>query len=322
MTECNLERAAAALVQPLLVLGTPRSFTTVVSAMLGQHPQMYGLPETHLLRDETLADWWARAERALYPMSDGLVRTVAQLCFGEQTESSVRRARGWLRRRLNFTTGYMFEVLAQKVHPAMMVEKSPSMVYYPDALERIFSLFPKAKFLHLVRHPRGHGESVMRFMDDVAKHGPIPPWLIELASFPAACAPDDDVLIDPQRSWYVLNMNICKFLASVPAAQKLQCRGEDFLTEPDENLRHVAAWLGVRTDEEAIEAMKHPEHSPYACYGPPGALLGNDYFFLASPALRPSRAEPQSLEGPLSWRPDGAGFTPEVKGLAQAFGYQ
>jgi hypothetical protein len=29
----------------VFLLAPPRSFTTVVSSMLGQHPQLYGLPE-------------------------------------------------------------------------------------------------------------------------------------------------------------------------------------------------------------------------------------------------------------------------------------
>ena len=78
----------------------------------------------------------------------------------------------------------------------------------------------------------------------------------------------------------------------------------------------------MRADAEAIDEMKHPERSPYACFGPPGARYGNDTFFLESPALRPARAKPQSLDGPLSWRDDGREFSAEVRELAQRFGYE
>jgi hypothetical protein len=116
-------------------------------------------------------------------------------------------------------------------------------------------------------------------------------------------------------------MNICKFLESVPVEQKLRVRGEDILKDPDNELREIAAWLGLRTDPVAIEEMKHPERSPYACFGPPGARYGNDRFFLENPILRPARVEPLSLDGPLSWRADRQGFAPEVKRLAEEFGY-
>jgi hypothetical protein len=79
--------------------------------------------------------------------------------------------------------------------------------------------------------------------------------------------------------------------------------------------------LGLRTDATAIDCMKHPERSPYAFLGPPGARYGNDSFFLQNATLRPSRAVAHSLSGPLMWRNDGQGFSPEVKRLAREFGY-
>jgi len=80
--------------------------------------------------------------------------------------------------------------------------------------------------------------------------------------------------------------------------------------------------MGLSSDAEAIEQMKHPERSPYAQLGPPGARFGNDRFFLENPVLHPERAEPQSLDGPLPWREDGREFLPEVKALAREFRYE
>jgi len=314
---------------PLFILAPPRSFTTVVSHMLGQHPQMYGLPETHLLSAETLAEWWNLCSQATFNMDHGLLRVVAGLYFGEQTEYTVKRASGWLRRRSHFTTGAILELLAEKLYPRILVEKSPSVVYRLELLQRMYQLFPQAKFIHLVRHPRGHGESVMKYLRGRQKLGPVPAshWLLHLASFPYPSASGGDVAqrppnLDPQRAWYVLNMNICEFLKSVPDDQKMRIRGEDLLADPDRGLREIADWMGLRTDSEAIDEMKHPERSPYAGYGPPGARFGNDRFFLDNPRLRPGRMQSHSLDGPLSWRKDGEGFLPEVKQLAQQFGYE
>ena len=80
--------------------------------------------------------------------------------------------------------------------------------------------------------------------------------------------------------------------------------------------------LAALTKTRAIEEMKHPERSPYACFGPPGARFGNDRFFLERPALRPERAEPHTLVGPLPWREDGRELMPEVIELARQFGYR
>ena len=67
------------------------------------------------------------------------------------------------------------------------------------------------------------------------------------------------------------------------------------MTNPDLHLRKIAGWLGLRTDDAAINEMRHPERSPYACFGPPGARFGNDRFFLENPAaLLRARAASES----------------------------
>lgn len=316
---------------PLFILAPPRSFTSLVCAMLGQHPQMYGLPETHLFCDETLRARAKRATDSTYPMGHGLLRAVAQLYFGRQTEPTIRKAQQWLNLRSQLTTDFFFKILADKVYPLILVDKSPSITYSVEALKQVHKKFPRARFIHLLRHPRGHCESVMRYIEERSKYGPISSthWLYQIASYPppsSVCGetppPADGRVLDPQNGWYALNKNVCEFLDTVPSDRKMEVRAEDVLTKPDEGLRQIAAWMELRTDAKAIEEMKHPERSPYAFLGPPGGRYGNDAFFLAHPALRPSRAAPQSLDGALSWRTDGQGFLPEVKRLAQQFRYK
>jgi len=309
---------------PLFILGLPRSFSSVVSAMVGQHPQMYGLPELHLFSAETIADWCVICSRATFPMSTGLLRAVAQLHFGEQTQYTITKADGWLRRRLSLSTGLIFETLADRVHPLILVEKSPGIVYQIEFMQRAYNMFPQARFLHLVRHPRGYGQSVIAAIKETAKFGPVPSWLLWLAScrpFARHTGQQRTVDLDPQRGWYFLHMNICQFLQSVPNRQKLRICGEHLLTDPDRSLLQIASWLGLRTDSAAIEKMKHPEESPYACIGPPNARFGNDASFLKSPAIRPDRVKPQSLDGPLGWCQDSREFSPAVRQLAKQFGY-
>jgi hypothetical protein len=255
-------------------------------------------------------------------MADGLLRTVAQLCFGEQTENTVRLAEGWLRRRSHWTTGLAFESLAARVHPRVLVDKSPSTVYDLASLRRLHGFFPQARFIHLLRHPRGHGESVLKYVDYCARQGYVPHWLLRLSSFPSPLVSHHEMApVDPQRAWHTLHMTIHEFLAEVPPENQLRVRGEDVLSQPELTLRWIADWLGWPTDDESIQQMMHPEHSPYACYGPPGALLGNDHFFLQQPVFRQREDHPQSLDDPLSWLTDGQGFWPEVRDLARQFGY-
>jgi Sulfotransferase family len=312
---------------PVLILACPRSFTSVVCAMLGQHPQMYALPETHLFCEETLKAWLDRAARAPWPMADGLLRAVAQLYFGGQDAGTVRKARGWLNERAHLPTDQVFQLLASAVYPAVLIDKSPSTVNNWEIINRTYSKFPRARFIHLLRHPRGYCESVLNLIGEKVTNKPIPPthWLLKFASanLPGGYSRDmaDNVVLDPQDRWYARNHLIREFLKSVPASQQMVIRGEDLLASPGENLQAIAGWMGLRTDTSTIEKMTHPERSPYSFLGPPGARFGNDGHFLSDPSLRISQPISQDLEGALSWRKDGQGFYPRVKALAQGFGY-
>jgi hypothetical protein len=317
-----------ALPPPLFILAPPRSFTSLMCAMIGQHPQMYGLPETHLLCFQTMTERAAYEANATYPMGHGLLRAVAQLYFRAQTEASVRKAKRWLEQRSDLSTEFLFSVLLDRVFPQIAVDKSPSMVS-PETMRRIYKNFPQARFIHLLRHPRGHAESVVKYIHVREKQGPLPPthWLIRISSHEPPVGPHNGgakgAPLDPQYGWYAYNKSISEFLKGVPAAQRLTVRGEDLLGDTDDVLGDIAGWMGLRTDEKAIDRMKHPERSPYASFGPRGARYGNDIFFLKNPCLRPSRAsEPLSLEGPLGWRKDGQEFCVEVKQMAREFGYE
>ena len=296
--------------------------------MLGQHPEMYGFPELQLFLAETVGGWLELASRSKSPLADGALRVVAELYFGGQTAGTVKLARGWLRRRAHWDTGLLFEELAMKIRPRIPVDKTSIIVFKPESLRGLFRMFPEGRYIHLVRHPWGHGESVIKYLEERRKAGPLPPshWLLRLASYPQRFGSERgairDAEIDPQRGWYALHQNVCEFLKSVPAAQQMRLRGEDLLQNPETVLREVADWIGVRGDAAAINEMLHPEHSPYACFGPPGARYGNDLFFLRDPALRPARAQANSLDRPLPWLADRCGFAPEVIELARGFGYE
>jgi hypothetical protein len=79
--------------------------------------------------------------------------------------------------------------------------------------------------------------------------------------------------------------------------------------------------LDIRTDEEAIEAMKHPERSPYACFGPVNARFGNNPGFQRAPALRRGSPKPGHSEKSADRRKYAITLSPEVKELAREFSY-
>ena len=65
-------------------------------------------------------------------MPHGALRAVAELFYGKQTEHTITLAGGWLRRRSHYTTGFLLESLAERVHPRFVVEKSPALSSVPS----------------------------------------------------------------------------------------------------------------------------------------------------------------------------------------------
>src|SRR5689334_2521180 len=113
--------------QPLFILSPPRSFSSVVCGMLGQHPQCYGLPELHLFFAEDLGGVMQGTIRD--SMVNGLLRTLAQLHDGEQTDAGIIRARQWAMTRSTWPIRRVFDHIQELVGPRLLVEKSPATTY-------------------------------------------------------------------------------------------------------------------------------------------------------------------------------------------------
>src|SRR5258708_24598773 len=85
--------------------------------------------------------------------SPGLVRAVAQFELGGQTSESIATAQIWLKHGSHWTGADVFDVLMERLRPRDAVEKSPENVESDAALSRLTSAYPRARYLHLTRHP-------------------------------------------------------------------------------------------------------------------------------------------------------------------------
>jgi len=305
---------------PLFILAPPRSFTSIICGMLGQHPQLYGLPEVNLMAADTYKDL-GRVYSLRPGFRHGLLRAIAQLGLAEQTEQNVMAARTWLEEQATVSTADLYRDLMAWAEPKRLVDKSPIYVFTPGTLARMRAAFPGARYIHLTRHPRPTCESIYKL------RGVVQEGLKNLQQFIAQARKQTSSqyerlaqIDDPESLWLKPHLRILEYLEEIPAEQHLRIRGEDFMTDPDGHLRQITEWLGIRSDTEAIAAMKQPENSPFACYGPANARFGNDPSFLESPALREYRPKEYSLEGPLEGG-SGAIFSDSIKEYAAYFGY-
>lgn len=270
--------------------------------MLGQHPNLYGLPELNLTVVDTMAQW-LRLWRRVRPLSmHGLLRTVAQLQFNAQTEPQILQAKQWLDERKQWSTKEMFHYIAQKVAPRQVVEKSPSHVLDGSRLYRLHEMFPQGRFLHLSRHPESTCRSICALTDEItARNTP------RNRSRSAAT--------DAEMIWRHSHQNILQFWKTLKPGQGMRLQGEALLQHPEVYLPQIAQWLKISVDNDAIQAMYHPERSPFAKLGPSNARFGNDPKFLRNPNFRLSSIP---ICSPLA----NSEFASETQSIARVLGYR
>lgn len=224
--------------------------------MLGQHPDLYDLPEVNLFVADTVNNLFEYFEKiSAKNRLHGLVRTIAQLHDGQQSEETVRKAWEWLGTRGNLSTKDLAYYIADKVQPQRFIEKSPTNCIDFNNLSRIHNVFPNALYIHLLRHPRLTGKLDYRFISDpkfqIRRGIRKPDWV--------------------EWHWLRIQNNIIRFTENLPVGRSIQLKGELLLSDPDNYLKQICEWLGIRIDQDIIDAMKHPEKSPYASAGPANA---------------------------------------------------
>lgn len=127
---------------PIIILGAPRSGTTLLRVLLGQHPRIVALPETPWVGGGYTPYSIRGLENFLIEYEKGSVKTL-----GSSAEHIQLRLRDLL-----YTT--LFDnPLVQEAQPEadFVVIKTPDDSAYPDFY---FRNFPNAFFIHLIRDGR------------------------------------------------------------------------------------------------------------------------------------------------------------------------
>jgi hypothetical protein len=294
---------------PVFVLAPPRSYSSVVATMIGQHPELAGLPELKLFAYRSIAEMEASLprywrERGFTHRSPGLVRALAQLEFGDQEPDSIERARAWLEDRPHWSGAHVFDALLSRLQPRTAVEKSPENVATDAALRRLARAYPNARYLHLTRHPVTTQMSMVEHRRRTVPSHPL-----------------DGQPMAGIAAWLDVHQRIVRFLAPLVPERVMRVRAEDVLNDPQRQLTSIAGWLGLRADAAAVAAMCHPEASPYARFGPAGSgvIGGLDPGFLHDPIPRAVEL-PRSMERPAGWLGDARPWRRTVA-LASSFGY-
>lgn len=291
--------------EPLFILCPGWSFSSVVCAVIGQHPQAFGLPEVHLFAAPTVGDL-IDLDTPLFGRvgaTGGLKRAVAELVYDEQSFDTIEAAGKWLAQHRKMTGAGMFRELCSLVGDRVVVDKSPTNSH-PERLETLFQGFPNARYLHLSRHPR----SVCRSMEKISARRPRHNSLSEA---------------DREEYWFSRHVAIMEFSQRLDPAQYMFLHGEWFFESPELVLTQICEWLDLSTDADAIAQMMQPEQSPFAVLGPDNARYGNNIGFIEKPHLRVGKIPRETMDGPMDWVTDHeAHFSDQTRSLAYQLGYE
>lgn len=296
----DLEQAMTTAAPALFILCTMRSYSSLICTMLGQHPELYGLPEINLAVADDIDGVLAFYQRRAHGLH-GLVRVVAQLQSGVQSDASVADAAAWIEARRDWTTGRMLGWIADHLAPRRLVDKSPVTVRSVAMMQRLHAMAPDAQFLHITRQPA----AVCRSINTLH------------AALDAQNQTSLRTRVDAEQVWASCNANILAFKETLAPGLCLTLRGEDFLADFATYAPQVCDWLGIDAGAAALAAMLNPQESVYACPGPETARYGNDPNFLEHPAFTPRPIPIEDVEDGV----DGVPFKPATRKLARLLGY-
>lgn len=293
---------------PIWLLGAPFSGVTWLAGVLGTHPQLYATPQLHLsLADDVagLLDVFALSQGE---HGHGLLRAVAEIACGGQTDEGIAAARGWLEQHKQLSTAALLQELAVRVAPRRLVIPEAAAPLRAYELLRLMRLAPEAPVVHLTRHPWTQGLLLSS-------------WAVERLFVPVDYKDysQDPPQPEPQMPWLRAQINLSRLADHAPM-RRVSTEALD--RDSQATLAGLCEWLEVDFDPETLALMNDPGRWPYAGLGPAAAPGGLEPDVLMDwPAEVTAQAPNGALDAPLPWRADGRSFDPQVRQLAQDYGY-
>ena len=142
--------------EPLFILSPPRSFSSLVSSMIGQHPELHAFPELQIFNVPTLGDMMERNRKRYNRLaSPGSIRSIAEVHEQKQTDESCTRAWLWLQQRAGWSPVDFFNYLREQIDHA--IEKTPFNC--KRALETIIRTYQMPN-IYITRSVNGNAKSL------------------------------------------------------------------------------------------------------------------------------------------------------------------
>lgn len=208
----------------IILVGAPRSGTTMLQRVLGSHSQIFTHPEPHLLTPLAYSGYYDIVEKAPYDhinAAQALRELVDELPAKEDDYLDALRS----------YPATIYERLLKPTGKSFFLDKTPA---YALVLPFITKLFPKAKYVVLTRHPMAvwHSQAHSFFNGDYK------------------AALEQNPVVQP----YV--EAIGRFLVEKPVPY-VHVRYDDLVADPETHAKRIFEHLGLPHEASAVTYGEH-----------------------------------------------------------------
>jgi len=296
---------------PIFILTAPGLPGQTLAAMVARGGAAYDVPELNFLLAESISGLMRDLVGIRAVQMHGILRTLAELLSGEQSQASVEMARRWMLRRGYQTSQNAFDEVLGLVAPRRLVMPLTAPLFEGPTLARLALTYPAARYVRLLAHPHLYGRHVS--VDILAQVA------MQLAG--AMDSGERPAVPDPQSLWLLFDQAGDDLQDRLGKNQMVPLKIESLLTEPEAALAQLARDLDLPADAEAVARMMQPETSAFEGAGPMGASVQGAITSYA--AMKKALPDPAGsrLDGLMPWQLEGKPFSADTLARAAAHGY-